>query len=201
MHCFEGFLFWWHRPKLEGHVLMASTKKCFSFQDCMHDLLDITREFSLGLLCLTGSEACPRKLNDARFCPVLDSEQKRPEFTEGTFHYLDVRVILHQEGAHEECRSLKKRRATTTSHTTSVRYIRKAWIHVPAESHSKLLFTISGTVAILWCHQKPQPSWTNPKSVNVSEICTPIRASHQYCLNHTTRPMNKNCGTSFLRRY
>jgi hypothetical protein len=70
MHCFEGFQFWWHWPKLEGHVLMASTKKCFSFQDRMHDLLDITREFSLGLLCPTGWEACPCKLYDAKFCPV-----------------------------------------------------------------------------------------------------------------------------------
>jgi hypothetical protein len=49
---------------------VASTKKCFFFQNCMHDLLDITGEFSLGLLCPAGSEACPRKLNDARFWPV-----------------------------------------------------------------------------------------------------------------------------------
>jgi hypothetical protein len=56
-------------------ILVASTKSidsrdCFFFQDCMHDLLDLIQEFSLVLLCLAGSEACPGELKDARFWPV-----------------------------------------------------------------------------------------------------------------------------------
>jgi hypothetical protein len=79
-------------------ILVASTKTigshdCFFFQDRMHNLLDLTREFSLVLLCSAGSEACPGELKDARFWPV---RAKLLEFTEGTFHYLDVQVILHQ---------------------------------------------------------------------------------------------------------
>jgi hypothetical protein len=85
------------------------------------------------------------------------SKQKLPEFPKGIFHYLDLQLILHQQAAHEECRSLKKKGANTASDTTRVRYIREALTNVPNKSHSKLLFTTSATVKIFSSHQKPQP--------------------------------------------
>jgi hypothetical protein len=56
--------------KTSGSHFDGIDQKILFFSKSLHDLLDITREFSLGLLRPTGSGACPRNLNDARFCPI-----------------------------------------------------------------------------------------------------------------------------------
>jgi hypothetical protein len=139
-------------------ILVASTKTvglgdCFFFQDRMHDLLDLIREFSLVLLCSARSEACPIQLKNARFWPVQAKASgiygRNIPLSRPTTHSAPTTSTRRMPFTEEKRCDYDLRHDSCAIQAST---------NIPAESHSKLFFMTSAPVRIFYSHQKPQPS-------------------------------------------